>query len=76
MLNLTYNYKLKPNKEQIEIIEHSLDVCKSVWNHALYERKLWYNSRSCKVNMCSLHSEYIVEPFEYPSYHNQSAKLT
>ncbi|MEA5534730.1 transposase [Crocosphaera sp. XPORK-15E] len=76
MLNLTYNYKLKPTKQQIEIIEHNLTVCKSVWNHALYERKLWYNSRSCKINMCSLHSEYIVKPFESPNYHNQSAKLT
>lgn len=76
MLNLTYNYKLKPTKQQIDVIEHNLNVCKSVWNHALYERKLWYNSRSCKINQCSLKGEYIVEPFEYPSYHNQSAKLT
>lgn len=76
MLNLTYSYKLQPTKKQIEIIEHNLSVCKSVWNHALYIRKLWYNSRSCPINMCSLQSEYIVEPFEYPSYHNQSAALT
>lgn len=76
MLNLTYNYKLEPTKQQIELIEHNLNVCKSVWNHALHERKLWYNSRSCKINQCSISSEYIVEPFEYPSYHNQSAKLT
>ncbi len=76
MLNLTYNYKLQPTKKQIEIIEHNLDVCKSVWNYALYIRKLWFNSRSCEINKCSLHSEYIVEPFEYPNYHFQSAELT
>ena len=76
MLNLTYNYKLQPTKEQIEIIEHNLNVCKSVWNHALYVRKLWYKSRSCEINKCSLHSEYIVEPFEYPNYHIQSSELT
>ncbi|MGY6528973.1 MAG: helix-turn-helix domain-containing protein, partial [Cyanobacterium sp.] len=46
MLNLTFNYKLKPTAKQIEIIEHNLDVCKSVWNHGLYERKLWYNSKT------------------------------
>jgi putative transposase len=39
MLNLTYNYKLKPTEEQIEIIEHNLNVCKSVWNHALHSFK-------------------------------------
>ena len=76
MLNLTYNYKLQPNKKQIEFIEHNLEVCKSVWNYALYIRKLWYNSRSCQINKCSLFSEYIVEPFEYPNYHTQSAELT
>ncbi|WP_107670060.1 RNA-guided endonuclease TnpB family protein [Cyanothece sp. BG0011] len=76
MLNLTYNYKLQPTKKQIEIIEHNLDVCRSVWNYGLYERKLWYNSRSCEINKCSLHSEYIVEPFEYPNYHHQSKQLT
>ena len=42
----------------------------------LYIRKLWYNSRSCKINQCSLFQEYIVEPFEYPNYHAQSSDLT
>lgn len=76
MLNLTYNYKIIPTKEQIEKIELNLTVCKSVWNYALAERKLWYNSRSCQVNACSIRSEYIVVPFEYPNYHTQSANLT
>jgi putative transposase len=76
MLNLTYNYKLQPTPGQIEIIEHNLNVCKSVWNYALYVRKLWYNSRSCEINKCSIKSEYIVEPFEYPNYHFQSSELT
>ncbi|WP_396232102.1 helix-turn-helix domain-containing protein [Geminocystis sp. GBBB08] len=76
MLNLTYNYKLLPTSKQIEKIELNLAVCKSVWNHGLYVRKLWYNSRSCSINKCSLYSEYIVEPFEYPTYHVQSAQLT
>lgn len=76
MFNLTYSYKLQPTAKQIELIEQNLLVCKSVWNHALYIRKLWYNSRSCKINQCPLHSEYIVEPFLYPRYHTQSADLT
>ena len=76
MLNLTYNYKLQPTSKQIELIEHNLKVCRSVWNHALYARKLWYNSRGCKINQCSLFHEYVVEPFDYPDYHTQSAELT
>jgi len=76
MFNLIYNYKLQPTPKQIEIIEHNLNVCKSVWNQALYVRKLWYNSRKCDINKCSLFQEYIVEPFKYPDYHTQSAELT
>lgn len=76
MLNLTYNYKIIPTKEQIDKIEHNLAVCQSVWNYALAERKLWSNSRSCPVNACSIKSESIVQPFEYPTYHTQSANLT
>ena len=76
MLNLAYNYKLQSTKAQIEIIEYNLDVCKSVWNYALSVRKVWYNSRSCEINKCSIKSEYIVEPFEYPNYHFQSSELT
>jgi len=76
MINLTYNYKIQPTQKQVEIIELNLNVCKSVWNHALYQRKLWYNSRSCKINQCSIQSEYVVKPFDYPNYHTQSAELT
>ena len=76
MLNLTYTYKLQPSNKQAEIIENNLAVCKSVWNHAIYQRKLWYNSRKCDINKCYLICEYVVEPFEYPNYHTQSAELT
>ena len=76
MLNLIYNYKLQPTAKQIEIIEHNLDVCKSVWNYALYIRKLWYNSLASEINKCSLFHEYIVEPFDYPNYHFQCSELT
>ncbi|WP_017303866.1 helix-turn-helix domain-containing protein [Spirulina subsalsa] len=76
MLNLTYNYKIIPTKEQTEKIELNLTVCQSVWNYALAQRKLWSNSRSCQVNACSIRSEYIVAPFEYPNYPTQSANLT
>ncbi len=30
----------------------------------------------CDINKCYLISEYVVEPFEYPNYHTQSAELT
>jgi putative transposase len=44
VLTLTYEYKANPTNEQIKLIEHTLDVCRQVWNFALRERKDWLNS--------------------------------
>ncbi|TVP56538.1 MAG: transposase, partial [Nodularia sp. (in: Bacteria)] len=77
MFTLTYEYKLKPTKQQIEDIEHILHVCRRVWNYALRERKDWVNSRKCKVNACSLEYEYIIKADEpFPDYHIQAKRLT
>jgi putative transposase len=74
---MTYEYKLQPNAEQIATIEQTLDVCLSVWNFALRQRKDWCASRKSPVNACSIQSEYIIfadEPF--PNYHKQAKQLT
>jgi len=77
MLNLSYEYKLKPTAEQAQEIERVLTVCRKVWNYALRERKDWINSRKCAVNACSISKEYII-PLDaaYPNYFQQSKSLT
>ncbi len=77
MLNLSYEYKLKPTDAQVLEIERTLVICRKVWNYALRERKDWINSRKCPVNACSIVSEYII-PVDapYPSYFVQAARLT
>uniref|UniRef100_UPI0030DD0039 helix-turn-helix domain-containing protein n=1 Tax=Cyanothece sp. BG0011 TaxID=2082950 RepID=UPI0030DD0039 len=65
-----------PNKQQIEVIEHTLNVCRSVWNYALRDRKDWLSSRKSPVNSCSFIQEYIISPdVPYPNYHNQAKAL-
>ena len=77
MLTLTYEYKLKPTKQQVIDIENILTVCRKVWNYALRERKDWVKSRKCKVNACSLEYEYIIKADEpFPNYHIQAKSLT
>lgn len=77
MLTLTCQYKLIPTKEQIDEINHVLDVCTSVWNYALRERKDWIASRKCPVNACSLRGEYIMSvDAPYPGYAEQCKALT
>jgi putative transposase len=77
VLSLTYEYKAKPTPEQVQIIEHTLTVCRKVWNFALRERKDWLNSRKCPVNACSITSEYIVSAdAPRPTYAQQCKALT
>lgn len=77
MFNLTYEFKLKPTQTQIATFEEWLETHRRVYNYALAERKDWYKSRSCQVNACSLHSEYIIPTdAPRPTFANQCKSLT
>jgi putative transposase len=77
VLILSYEFKLNPTIEQVREIEHTLTVCRKVWNYALRDRKDWIKSRKSPVNACSITSEYIISPDEpYPSYAKQCKALT
>ncbi|WP_443029222.1 helix-turn-helix domain-containing protein [Spirulina sp. CS-785/01] len=59
------------------IIENIIDVCRTVWNYALRERKDWSASRKSDVNSCSIIAEYIIPRDEpYPDYYRQAKQLT
>ena len=77
MFTLTYEFKLKPTSKQVATFNEWLEQCRRVYNYALAERKDWFKSRSCQVNACSLHSEYII-PAEVkrPTYASQCRSLT
>jgi len=76
MLSLNYQYKLKVTKSQASTINEWLDVCKTVYNFALRERKDWVNSRKCPIDRCSIDSEYIIPAdAARPTYANQCKSL-
>lgn len=77
MLNLTYEFKLKPTTAQVAIFEDWLEPCRRVYNYPLTERKDWFKSRSCQINACSLRSEYIIPADKpRPTYASQCKGLT
>lgn len=77
MFCLTYEFRLKPSKQQICVFEDWLEINRKVYNYALAERKHWYKSRSCQVNSCSLHSEYIIPAdTPRPTFVSQCRSLT
>ena len=77
MFNLSYEFKLKPTKNQVQIFSEWLETHRRVYNYALAERKDWYKSRSCQINACSLHSCYMI-PAESPrpTFARQCKSLT
>ena len=77
MINLSYEFKLKPTRQQEQQIEQTLATCCHVHNYALQERKDWIKSRSTPINVCSLRSEYIIPAdAPYPNYKVQARNLT
>jgi putative transposase len=77
MFSLTYEFRLKPTQQQAETFQDWLEINRQVYNYALAERKDWYKSRSCQINACSLHSEYII-PVDTPrpTFASQCKSLT
>ena len=53
-MRIAYQYKLKPNKEQITVIERWLNLLRLQYNYRLAERFKWYEENRCGVNSCSL----------------------
>jgi len=77
VLNLCYEFKLKPTPAQAVVFEDWLEQCRRVYNYALAERKHWFQSRSCQVNACSIRSEFIIwAEAKRPTYASQCKSLT
>lgn len=77
MLNLTYTYRLKLTQQQVQTYEDWLETSRRVWNFALAQRKDWYNSRSCRLDACSLKYEYIIPAdAPRPTFASQCKALT
>jgi putative transposase len=76
VLNQTYEFKLIPTAAQTQVFDRWLDLCKSVWNYALAERRDFSRARKSPVNACSIRQEYIIPvDTKKPSYYSQCASL-
>ena len=77
MINLTYQYKLEPTKAQSQTMSDWLETSRKVWNYALGERKDWQKSKSCRIDACSIKSEYIIPAdAQRPTFNSQAKALT
>ena len=70
----TYQYRLRPTKEQITVMERWLDMLRHQYNYLLAQRFDWYEYNRCRIDACPLTCS-IVPPTEKPEYYSQKRSL-
>ena len=73
-MRTSYQYKLKPTKEQAEKIDKTLEMLRSQYNYLLAQRFDWYEMNRCTLDRCPLIC-HIPELKDKPNYYSQKASL-
>ncbi|GGA55313.1 RNA-guided endonuclease TnpB family protein [Okeania sp. KiyG1] len=73
-MGTAYQYKLRPNKEQLAIIELWLELLRRQYNYRLGERFSWWSENRCPVNACPLVMP-IPQLRDNPNYYSQKKDL-
>ncbi|WP_016872291.1 RNA-guided endonuclease InsQ/TnpB family protein, partial [Chlorogloeopsis fritschii] len=73
-MKTSYQYKIKPTKQQAEKIDKTLEMLRCQYNYLLAQRFDWYEMNRCPIDRCPLIC-YIPELKEQPHYYNQKASL-
>ena len=70
----TFQYKLKPNTEQVELFNNWLNLLRMQYNYRLAERFNWYEQNRSSVNACPLIC-HLPQLKENPNYYSQKKDL-
>jgi putative transposase len=73
-MKTSYQYKIKPNKQQAEKIDQTLEKLRYQYNYMLAQRFDWYEQNRCAVDRCPLIC-HLPELKEQPNYYSQKASL-
>ncbi|TBR57531.1 hypothetical protein BLD44_016240 [Mastigocladus laminosus UU774] len=73
-MKTSYQYKIKPTREQAEKIDKTLEMLRCQYNYLLAQRFDWYEMNRCSIDRCPLIC-HISELKEQPNYYNQKASL-
>ncbi|MGD1910186.1 MAG: RNA-guided endonuclease InsQ/TnpB family protein [Rivularia sp. (in: cyanobacteria)] len=73
-MRTSYQYKIKPNKQQKEIIDNTLDMLRCQYNYQLAQRFNWYEQNRCSIDRCPLVC-YLPELKERPTKYSQEKSL-
>lgn len=75
-MRISYQYKIKPTKEQAEKIDETLEKLRYQYNYLLAQRFYWYEQNRSPIDRCSIFVCPLPELKEQPNYYNQKASLT
>jgi putative transposase len=54
-MKLTYKYRIYPNKKQSEVINHTLESCRWLYNYFLWQRKYAWENDKIHISMYDQH---------------------
>jgi putative transposase len=74
-MRISYQYKIKPTKEQSEKIDNTLEMLRCQYNYLLAQKFNWYEMNRSPVDRCPLIC-YLPELKDQPNYYSQKASLT
>jgi transposase, IS605 OrfB family, central region len=72
---ITHQYRIKPNSDQVAMMDNWLELLRRHWNYALGQRLDWLRRTRCQIDRCSMISEPIGEIPTLVSYLSQQAAL-
>ncbi|MDY6781009.1 MAG: transposase [Cyanobacteriota bacterium] len=74
-MRISYQYRLRPNKQQKENINKTLDLLRCQYNYQLAQRFDWYEQNRCSVDRCLINICHLPQLKENPNYYTQKASL-
>jgi putative transposase len=75
-VRISYQYKIKPTKEQGEKIDETLEKLRYQYNYLLAQRFNWYEQNRSPIDRCSIFVCHLPELRDKPNYYSQKASLT
>jgi putative transposase len=67
-VRISYQYRMKPTKEQAKKIDETLEKLRYQYNYLLAQRFNWYEQNRSPINRCSLVVCHLPELKEQPNY--------
>lgn len=73
-MRIAYQYKLKPNKQQVVQLDKWLEYLRRQYNYRLAEKFSWWEQNRCDVNVCPLVC-HLTNLRDNPDYYSQKRDL-